>query len=130
MSVDFSIAWKTGVKILNEIIAPLPNIILGLLILILFLVVASFAKSLARRIALRRLSHQGVALLLARLVFTPASPPSDSDLDLGNCSVISGRGSDQGTGYRHCCHRFCVSEYSSELPCGHSLTVAGALQIG
>lgn len=70
MSVDFSIAWKTGVKMLNEIISLLPNIVLGMLILVLFLVVASFAKSLARRIALRRLSHQGVALLLARLVHT------------------------------------------------------------
>jgi small conductance mechanosensitive channel len=41
-----------------------------MLILVLFLAVASFAKSLARRIALRRLSHQGMALLLARLVHT------------------------------------------------------------
>jgi small conductance mechanosensitive channel len=48
----------------------LPNIALGLLILVLFLVAASFAKSLARRVALRRLTHQGVALLLARLVHT------------------------------------------------------------
>lgn len=70
MSVDFSIAWKTGVKIVNEIISLLPNLVLGLIILTLFLVVASLAKSFARRIALRRLSHQGVALLLARLVHT------------------------------------------------------------
>lgn len=70
MKVDFSIAWKTGANILNEIISLLPNIILGMAILILSLVVASLAKSLARRIALRRLSHQGVALLMARLVHT------------------------------------------------------------
>jgi small conductance mechanosensitive channel len=70
MSVDFSIAWKTGVKILNEIISLLPNFILGMLILIVFLIAASLAKSLARRVALRRLSHQGMALLLARLVHT------------------------------------------------------------
>src|SRR5215471_13235143 len=38
--------------------------------LVLFLFVASLAKSLARRIALRRLSHQGMALLMARLVHT------------------------------------------------------------
>jgi small conductance mechanosensitive channel len=68
MSLDFSIAWKTGAKIINEILSLLPNIVLGVLILVLFLVVASFARSIARRIALRRLSHQGVALLLARLV--------------------------------------------------------------
>jgi len=41
-----------------------------MLILVLFLVVASLAKSFARRIALRRLSHQGAAVLLARLVHT------------------------------------------------------------
>jgi small conductance mechanosensitive channel len=70
MHVDVSNAWKAGVKILNEIISLLPNIALGILILVLFLIVASLAKSLARRIALRRLSHQGVALLLARLVHT------------------------------------------------------------
>ena len=70
MKVDFSIAWKTAVNILNEIISLLPNIILGILILVLFLIMASFARSLARRIALRRLSRQGVALLLARLAHT------------------------------------------------------------
>jgi small conductance mechanosensitive channel len=70
MSVDFSIALKTGVKILNGVISLLPNIVLGVLILILFLAVASFARSLTRRLTLRRLSRQGVALLLARLVHT------------------------------------------------------------
>ena len=60
MKVDFSLAWKTGANILNEIISLLPDIILGMAILILFLLVASLAKSLARRIALRGLSHQGV----------------------------------------------------------------------
>jgi small-conductance mechanosensitive channel len=70
MPVDFSIAWKTGAKILNEVVSLLPNIILGLLILILFLVAASLAKSVTRRVVLRRLPHQGMALLLARLVHT------------------------------------------------------------
>jgi small-conductance mechanosensitive channel len=73
MKVDFSIAWQTGTKILNGIIALLTNIILGIAILVLFLALASLARSLARRIALRRLSHQGVALLLARLVHTSIS---------------------------------------------------------
>jgi len=70
MHVDFSIACKTGAKILNEVISLLPNIILDLLILILFLVAASLAKSVTRRVVLRRLPHQGMALLLARLVHT------------------------------------------------------------
>jgi small conductance mechanosensitive channel len=70
MKIDFSMAWNTGVKILNGVISLLPNIVLGLAILVLFLVLASLAKSLARRVALRRLAHQGVALLMARLVHT------------------------------------------------------------
>ena len=48
MRVDFSIAWQTAAKILNEIIALLPNIVLGMAILILFLIMAALAKSLAR----------------------------------------------------------------------------------
>src|SRR5579863_6270059 len=68
MSVDISIAWKTAANILNEIISLLPNFILGMVIFILFLVAASLAKSLTRRVMLRRLPRQGMALLLARLV--------------------------------------------------------------
>ena len=47
MNVDFSIAWKTGVKILNDIISQLPNIVLGILILILFLVGGEVTKGFA-----------------------------------------------------------------------------------
>jgi len=68
MSGDLSIAWKTASRILNEILALLPNFILGMIIFILFLVAASLAKSVTRRVVLQRLSHQGLALLLARLV--------------------------------------------------------------
>ena len=70
MSVNFSIAWETVSKILNEILSLLPNFILGMLIFILFLFAASLAKSLTRRVVLRRLPHQGMALLLARVVHT------------------------------------------------------------
>jgi small-conductance mechanosensitive channel len=48
----------------------LPNFILGMVIFILFLIAASLNKSLTRRIMLRRLPHQGMALLFARLVHT------------------------------------------------------------
>ena len=70
MPVDFSIAWKTAIKIANEIVALLPNIILGFVIFVLFLLAASLADSLTRRFVQKRRSHQGVALLLARLVHT------------------------------------------------------------
>ena len=68
MPVDFSNAWKTGIKIINESISLLPNIILGILIFVVFLVAASAAKSLTRRLVLRRRTHQGMGLLLGRLV--------------------------------------------------------------
>jgi small conductance mechanosensitive channel len=70
MSLDISIAWKTAAKILNEMLSLLPNFILGMAIFILFLVAASLTKSLTRRVMLRRLPHQGMALLFARLVHT------------------------------------------------------------
>jgi small-conductance mechanosensitive channel len=70
MHLHFSNAWKTTLDIFNGIISQLPNIVIGLLLLVLFLIVASLTRSLVRRIALRRLSHQGAALLLARLVHT------------------------------------------------------------
>jgi small-conductance mechanosensitive channel len=70
MSVDISIAWKTAAKILNEILSLLPNVFLGMVIFALFLVAASLAKSLTRRVMLRRLPRQGMALLFERLVHT------------------------------------------------------------
>ena len=70
MPVDFSNAWKTGVKILNESIALLPNIVLAAVIFVLFLLLASFASSLTRRTLLHRRSHVGLAILFARLIQT------------------------------------------------------------
>ena len=70
MPVDFSNAWKTGVKILNESIALLPNIVLAAIIFALFLLLASFASSLTRRTLLHRRSHVGLAILFARLIQT------------------------------------------------------------
>ena len=70
MPVDFSNAWKTGVKILNESIALLPNTVLAAIIFALFLLLASFASSLTRRTLLHRRSHVGLAILFARLIQT------------------------------------------------------------
>lgn len=70
MPVDFSYAWKTGVKIINQAISLIPNIVIALLIFALFLVGASLCKSLVRRLAVQRQKHQGIALLLGRLVQT------------------------------------------------------------
>ena len=70
MPIDFSNAWNTGVRIINEAISLLPNLLLALLIFCVFLVLAAAGKSLAQRWVRRQRKHQGIALLLARLVQT------------------------------------------------------------
>jgi small conductance mechanosensitive channel len=70
MPIDFSNAWKTGARIINTGIALLPNIILAIVIFLLFLVLASASKSLTRRFAVKRRTHQGATLLISRLVQT------------------------------------------------------------
>jgi hypothetical protein len=66
----FSIAWQTGVEIVNEAVSLLPNIILGFLIFLLFLLIGSVAKSLTRSYVRRRRAHQAMAILFGRLVHT------------------------------------------------------------
>lgn len=70
MSIDFSNAWNTGVRIINQCISLIPNFVIGCIIFLVFLLVASFCKSLVRRVAVQRRKHQGIALLLGRLVHT------------------------------------------------------------
>jgi small conductance mechanosensitive channel len=45
MPIDFSNAWNTGVKIINETISLLPNILLALLIFFAFLLLGAVGKS-------------------------------------------------------------------------------------
>ena len=40
MPIDFSAAWKTGIKIINDSISLLPNLILAVVIFVIFLVLA------------------------------------------------------------------------------------------
>src|ERR1700747_914334 len=70
MPIDFSNAWNTGVKIINETISLLPNLLLAFLIFLGLLVLGAGGKSLARRWIQRQRKHQGIALLMARLVQT------------------------------------------------------------
>ncbi len=70
MPIDFSSAWNTGVKIINEAISLLPNLLLAILIFFAFLLLSAAGKSLAQRWVKRRQRHQGIALLMARLVQT------------------------------------------------------------
>jgi small conductance mechanosensitive channel len=67
MPIDFSNAWKSGSRIINFIISLLPNIVLGLVILIVFLFLASAAKSLVRRLTKNRGRRANLGLLLGQL---------------------------------------------------------------
>jgi len=49
MPIDFSNAWNSGVKIINETISLLPNLLLAVLIFFAFLLLAAGGKSLAPR---------------------------------------------------------------------------------
>jgi small conductance mechanosensitive channel len=70
MPVHFAAAWKSGEKIIDGAIALLPNLILALVVFVVFLIVASFSKSVTQKFAVQRQRRQGAALLLARLVHT------------------------------------------------------------
>ena len=67
MPVDFSNAWKGGQRIIDSAISLLPNIILGVVIFVVFLLLASAAKSAVRRITQRRGRRQNLGLLLGQL---------------------------------------------------------------
>ena len=73
MPIDFSAAWKTGIKIINDSISLLPNLILAVVIFVIFLVLASASKSFTRRFTERWGKRQGVALLLGQIAHTTVS---------------------------------------------------------
>lgn len=70
MHIDFTNAWNTGVRLINQCISLIPNLVIGCIAFLVFLVVASFCRSFVRRVAVQRRKHQGIALLLGRLVHT------------------------------------------------------------
>jgi small conductance mechanosensitive channel len=69
MPIDLSNAWRSGSRIINFVISLLPNIILAVGIFILFLIVASAAKSIVRRITQRRGRRQSLGLLLGQIAY-------------------------------------------------------------
>ena len=68
--IDFSNAWKSGARIVNSVISLLPNLVIALFIFVAFLILASAAKSMVRRLSVRRQRHQNLAILLGQLVQT------------------------------------------------------------
>ena len=68
--IDLSDAWKSGDRILDEAISLLPNLVLAVVVLGIFVIVASAAKSLVRRMSQRRRRHRNLAVLLGQLTHT------------------------------------------------------------
>jgi small conductance mechanosensitive channel len=67
--IDLSNAWKSGSRIINFVISLLPNMILAIIIFILFLFLASAAKSLVRRLTQPRQRRQTLGLLLGQIAY-------------------------------------------------------------
>jgi small-conductance mechanosensitive channel len=67
VGIDLSNAWKSGAGILNGAISLLPNMALAIVIFVLFLFLASAAKSVVRCFGQRR---QSLGLLLGQLAQT------------------------------------------------------------
>lgn len=69
MRIDFSSAWNSGARIINNAIALLPNAILALIGFGCFLLLASLVRSLVQRLVLHRRRHKNLALLLGQVVY-------------------------------------------------------------
>jgi len=70
MHIDLSNAWNSGHRIVGNLISRLPNLALAIVAFVLFLVFASAAKSVVRRLSQRRQRRHTLALLLGQLTHT------------------------------------------------------------
>jgi small-conductance mechanosensitive channel len=67
MNAEISTAWDKVQSMINGFIALLPNIVLGLIVFILFLFIASRIKVLVKRLTRNRRSARNLGLVLGRL---------------------------------------------------------------
>ncbi|BDI14400.1 transporter [Nostoc cf. commune SO-36] len=67
MNAEISTAWDKIQSMINGFIALLPNIVLGLIVFILFLFIASRIKILVKRLTRNRRSARNLGLVLGRL---------------------------------------------------------------
>lgn len=70
LHIDFSNAWKSGDRIVNGAISLLPNVVIAVAIFVVFVITAAAAKTLVRRVSLRRQNRKNLALLLGQLIQT------------------------------------------------------------
>jgi small-conductance mechanosensitive channel len=67
MNAEISTAWDKIQSMINGLIALLPNIVLGLVVFIFFLFVASRIKAIVKRLTRNRRSARNLGLVLGRL---------------------------------------------------------------
>jgi len=67
VKIDVTNAWKSWDRMLDAAIALLPNLILALVILVLFVILAAAARSLVRKVSQRKSGHRNLGLLLGQL---------------------------------------------------------------
>jgi small-conductance mechanosensitive channel len=67
MPIDLSNAWKSGSRIVDFVISLLPNILLAVVLFAIFLLLASAAKTLVRRLTQRHGRRQNLGILLGHL---------------------------------------------------------------
>jgi len=70
LGIDLSNALKSGLKIMNGAISLLPNMVLAAIIFVVFLFLASAAKSVVRRFSRRRQRRLNLGILLGQLAHT------------------------------------------------------------
>jgi small-conductance mechanosensitive channel len=67
MGIDLTNAWKSTSRIIDTGISLLPNAILAIFIFVIFLILASAAKSVVRRVSRRKDRRQSLGILLGQL---------------------------------------------------------------
>jgi small conductance mechanosensitive channel len=67
VKIDLSNAWRSWDRMVDGAITLLPNLVLALVILVIFLLIARLARSLVRRISIKRNHHRNLGILLGQL---------------------------------------------------------------
>lgn len=67
IKIDLSNAWRSWDRMVDATVALLPNLILAFVIFIVFLLLGTIARSLVRRLSLRRSHHKNLGILLGQL---------------------------------------------------------------
>ncbi|MDZ7630258.1 MAG: mechanosensitive ion channel family protein [Gemmatimonadaceae bacterium] len=68
MTIDFSEGWLTIQRLINGFVATLPRLLLAISILVVFILVGKFARSVIRHNAMRRGERRTLELALGRIV--------------------------------------------------------------